>query len=561
MKPFLCFSFLSFCFANIAAAQACTVSTDTAHLDVNNARVILQASGDFFWDRNDAGFFVPKGDPSQPQTATIFAGGLWLGGFDPGGNLKVAAQTYGANGGSSDYWPGPLNNQGTTNANICSDFNKLWKVIRSETNAHIVDFASDGVIDGPVPQSILKWPGRDNPQSLAANGFALPSGQELAPFVDRNSNGKYEPLKGDYPNVNGDQAIWWVFNDEGGGAIHGVTHGLPIQIEIHALAYGFEGQGGEDLANTTFYDFNIFNRALEDLDSVYVGLWLDTDIGCSSDNYVGCISSEKMAFAYNGDNIDGDQNCNCSNFGVASFCQDIPATAIKVLQGPTGTAGNGVGFSSFTFAVNQIGGAVPWLSLSPYFSMTGVWPDGYPITYGGSGYDTLSTNYHPFLMDGNPGNSDDWTFCSENYASGDFRMLIGSGPFNLAPGENTSITYAILNKFGLQYPCPELSPLIEMGDAIQTYFDDLTPTQTPISASSSVHFYPNPLISEGKLTTSGAVLEAVRLFSLDGRIIGEYKNLNSNELTILRGGLPAGFYLYSALLNNGQFATGKIVAQ
>jgi hypothetical protein len=241
-----------------AFSQACVVSTDTAHLDVNNARVILQASGDFFWDRSDGGYLVPKSDPSQPQTGVIFAGGLWLGGLDPGGNLKIAAQTYGASGGNSDWWPGPLDtDEGITNANICNDFDKLWKVERSEIVAHIADFASDGDIDGPVPQRILEWPARDNPQSLTANGFALPQGHELAPFVDRNNNGKYEPILGDYPKVPGDQAIWWVFNDEGGGNIHGETNGTPIRAEVHALAYGFKEVNDENLANTTFYDFTI----------------------------------------------------------------------------------------------------------------------------------------------------------------------------------------------------------------------------------------------------------------------------------------------------------------
>jgi len=545
----------------MAFAQACAVSTDTAHLDVNNARVILQASGDFFWDRGNAGFFVPKNAPNQPQTATIFVGGLWLGGFDPGGYLKMAAQTYGANGGDTDYWPGPLNNQGTTNANTCSNFNKLWKVARSEIDAHIADFTSDGEIEGPVPQSILEWPGRDNPQSLSANGFSLPFGQALAPFVDRNGNGVYEPMEGDYPNIKGDQAIWWVFNDEGGGAIHGVTHGLPIRAEIHALAYGFEGQSNEVLANTTFYEFVIFNKSQESLDSTYIGLWLDTDVGCHLDDYVGCISSERMAFAYNADMLDGDQNCNCAIFNVATFCQDIPVTAIKVLKGPDDINGVDVGFSSFTLASNQMGNNSQWPIFGPYFSMSGSWPDGTPITYGGSGYDTSSTNVHPFIMDGNPDNPNDWSFCSENAPPGDFRMLIGSGPFSLGPGESTSVSYAIMNKFDLTYPCPTMTPLVEMGQTVQSFYNQISPSHAPIYDSRTTQFFPNPLVSNGKLTTSGTALETVRLISLEGRIMREYKHLGTHELNIERGELPSGFYLYAALLQNGQVATGKIVVQ
>jgi len=561
MKPFLCFLLFCFCFSNNVISQQCTLSTDTAHLDVNNARVILQASGDFFWDRNDAGFFVPKNDPSQPQTATIFAGGLWLGGFDANGNFKTAAQTYGANGGDTDYWSGPLNAQGVTNGNICNDFDKLWKVLRSEINSHIADFANDGDIDGPVPQSILEWPGRDNPQSLSANGFELPQGQVLAPFVDRNSNGEYEPMLGDYPDVKGDQAIWWVFNDQGGGAVHGETHGQPMNVEIHALAYGFSGQNDEDLENTTFYEFEVLNKRSENLDSAYIGLWLDTDIGCASDDFVGCISSEKIAFAYNADSSDGDISCACSSFGVLSYCQDIPVTAVKVLNSPTGTGGVDVGFSGFSIAANEFPGAYPFTELNPYSAMAGLWGDGTPITYGGSGYDTSSNQYHHFLMDGNPGIPSDWSFCTEDFPPKNFSILISSGTFSLAPGEGVSITFAIMNKFGLSQPCPELTPIIQMGNHIQTVFDQLSPTKEPYHNPTITHFYPNPLISEGTLTSTGAPLAEVRLYDVSGQLVNVYKDLRSNELSIKRGGLSAGFYSYQALLADGQLAAGRIIMQ
>jgi hypothetical protein len=560
MKRPLLFAFL-FCFAIQAFSQACVVSTDTAHLDVNNARVILQASGDFFWDRSDAGFLTPINEPNLPQTASIFAGGIWVAGFDGGVNLKLAAQTYGASGGNTDFYPGPLDDNGITSNSACANFDKLWKVGRNDVSNHIADFTSDGGIDGPVPQSILRWPGRNNPHSLDANGFELPVDQDLAPFVDLNGNGNYEPLLGEYPRFFGDQAIWWVFNDQGGGAVHGETNGNALQVEIHALAYAFEGQGDTDLENTSFYEFQVYNKAAEKLDSAYIGLWLDPDIGCPSDDYVGCISSEKIAFAYNSDALDGDVGCNCSTFGVNTYCENIPVTAIKVMKGPIGTNGGDVGFSSFTFASNPVGGATPWWGLSPYYSLSGKWPDGVPITYGGNGYDTLSTNYHPFLMDGNPGNSDDWSLCSENLLPSDFRMLIGSGPFDLNPGQSTSVTYAVLNNFDVTHPCPNLQPLIEMSDEIETIFGQLSSSENPISSQSHTQFYPNPLVSEGKLSSNGVKIEAVRLFNTNGQLVRYYHDLKTNELTISSGGLPAGLYYYAALLGNGLLATGKIAIQ
>lgn len=567
MKKILLLFLFPFCFEFAAYSQPCTLSTDTAHLDMNNARVVLQASGDFFWDRNDAGFFVPKTDPSQPQTATIFAGGLWLGGLDPGGNLKFAAQKYGANSGKTDWWPGPLDpDDGTSNASNCSNFDKLWKINRSDIIAQIADYASDGDIDGPVPPSVLAWPGRDNPLSLAENGFTLPVGAPLAPFIDRNENGKYEPLLGDYPNITGDQAIWWVFNDEGGGAVHGETFGVPIRAEVQALAYAFEGANNENLANTTFYDFTIINRALEDIDSLYISMWLDADLGCHLDDYIGCISEEKMAFVYNQDAQDGQPGCSCPG-GVATFCDDIPVTGIKVLRGPKNEAGDDTGFSSFVYTnsggnVNIPPGTIePDYDIEYYRYMSGKWKDGTHITFGWYGYDPSDPQPYNYVYDGNPSDVQGWSECTENSLNYDRQLLVNSGPVNLQPGGRTSICYAVMNKFGIQYPCPNVTPLIEMGHAVEQFYASLTPTNETIFTNNAVNFYPNPLVSEGKLTTNGEIFESVRLFSLDGRILREYNYLNTTELTIERSGLPSGFYLYSALLRNGQLASGKIVIQ
>ena len=61
-----------------------------------------------WWDLNDPKYIVPNVEPGKgiPEVSSIFAGAVWLGGFDDGGNLKMAAQTYRSAG--NDFWPGPL---------------------------------------------------------------------------------------------------------------------------------------------------------------------------------------------------------------------------------------------------------------------------------------------------------------------------------------------------------------------------------------------------------------------------------------------------------------------
>src|ERR1043165_1846637 len=73
-------------------------------LDINTINARFNADGSMF---NEFGtslaqkFEVPKWSGKH----TFYAGGLWLGGFDSGSSLKIAAQTYHQYG--TDYWPGP----------------------------------------------------------------------------------------------------------------------------------------------------------------------------------------------------------------------------------------------------------------------------------------------------------------------------------------------------------------------------------------------------------------------------------------------------------------------
>ena len=83
-------------------AAACTPSTSQTDLDVNNVRATMLGGGDMWWDLNEAQYEIPKGGFKN----SLFAGALWIGGVDDGGQLKAAAQTY--RQGGDDFWPGLL---------------------------------------------------------------------------------------------------------------------------------------------------------------------------------------------------------------------------------------------------------------------------------------------------------------------------------------------------------------------------------------------------------------------------------------------------------------------
>src|SRR4029078_6323145 len=76
-------------------------------LDINEVKCPMFNNNSFFWDQinNVPRYNVPKSECGPEKTA-LFASALWIGGYDPGNNLHMAAQTYRQSG--SDWWDGPL---------------------------------------------------------------------------------------------------------------------------------------------------------------------------------------------------------------------------------------------------------------------------------------------------------------------------------------------------------------------------------------------------------------------------------------------------------------------
>ena len=123
----------------------------------------------------------------------------------------------------------------------------------------------------------------------------------MAPFVDVAGDQKYNPLKGDYPDMKGDEMLWWVMNDKGGA--HGESKGNPMGIEVQCEAYAFNSSNTA-INNTIFLDYKVINRSSNDLDSAYLGLFTDFDIGYAFDDYIGSAPKLSAFFGYNGEPVD-----------------------------------------------------------------------------------------------------------------------------------------------------------------------------------------------------------------------------------------------------------------
>ncbi len=565
-------------FMQIVSAQyPCDPATAATNLDVNNVNATI-TNGANLWGGS---YVVPKPSASSglPEISAIAGGGIWIGGFDPGGNIKLAATTFGVGAGGVDYYPGPLTESGETSLNTCNNFDYIWSITGADIASHRADWWDNGTIDGPIPSSVLRWPARGNPDFSAIFGFELPATEQgAAPFQDRNNDGLYSPYDGDYPDINGaDQAHWMVFNDTGNE--HFETGGIATNFEIQVLAYSFESNEPA-VNNATFYDYKFINRGIETLEDLVIGIWIDPALGCPADDYVGCFPENDIAFIYNQDAIDGENDCSCPG-GVNTYCEEIPVVGVKIVKGISVVRVFGENGeleipesweSPDTVIRTKMNNFMVWdgpvvpsgssLDFDYYSLLTGNWTDGTPLTTGGNGYNPGSTDYTNFAYSGNPSIDTAWSMCSENTMA-DPQMLMGFEPFRLEPGAVNDLTFAVIYTADVAYPCPDLSVLQEVGDEIDDFFNKgfSTEEKTPIYKQSSLTLSPNPFTNQTqlRLVNQNEQLSSVQVYSISGQLIRTYNSLSANSLAIEKGNLTTGMYFYKALSKDGKAYSGKFV--
>ncbi len=520
-------------------------NNDAADLNVNQINTRILNRGDMHWDPITQVNYYEV--PVCENKSTVFASALWLGGLDQSGLLHTAAQTYRQQG-AMDFYTGPLD---TTNAQSDSvtktNYDKLWKVDQWIINQFRLNFLEGNVANGSykIPDVILKWPAH------GSGNFS----RNLAPFIDYNNDGVYNAMDGDYPKIDGDQMIWWVFNDQG---IHTETNGTPFGFEIHGKAYGY---GCPDLTGidtvfnyTTFYQWKIINRSSETYHDVYAGLWCDFDLGNATDDYVGCDVGNATFFAYNSD---ADDDISAGGYGT-----NPPVQNITVLKGPLANPNDGIdnnhnglmdeqdetiNLSSFLY-YGQGQWDDPNVTDDYYQYLTSTWLDGLPVTFGGSGRGGTDPCNYMF-----PGTTDpafpgqDWTMPLAGLNGNDMRGVGSSGPFTIAPGETQTIDFAYITtrdantqislttnqlytsyirnwfKNGAVHPCPH---------------DSFT-FVPPITDTIITFIYPNPSIDYVLIgIPQDSTPQQILVYDMQGRLcISKTREGNNLDIRNLSGGI------------------------
>ena len=248
------------------------VSNDVSkYLDVNNVRALFFADGLHFF-KEHAEYEIPKGSGKTSLFANSLAGEKYRQ-----GPLIGPTMTH------PDYYVGPVMNASAYGRQQDSSWSYIWKLNRSDIEYHRLHFSDQGY--NPI-RDILSWPGNGN--------TSLGQQAKLAPYVDYNADGIYNAFDGDYPAIRGDQALFFIFNDD--RDIHHESEGKKLKVEIQGLAYAFDMPNDTAFKNAVFLHYTVINRSDETYTGTWFGVFTDIDLGFSEDDYQGCDVERNMYF-------------------------------------------------------------------------------------------------------------------------------------------------------------------------------------------------------------------------------------------------------------------------
>jgi hypothetical protein len=269
--------------------------------DANRIYNYLVNNGDIVTDNvgGNSGFHwpsVPRTSRAQTEAelrgrnTADYSSGLWIAG-SVNGDARCAIVEY-----TSEYIAGKILANGQRDDATLPKY-RIYKIMKG---------------DGPGVQDWDEWP-KDDGAPINADGT---------------------------PKLTGDQTLWFVINDLEPTRHNGPIAGsAPIGLEVQTTVFGFNRS--DPLGNVMFVKWRIINKGRGDLDSAFVSLWDDPDLGDAVDDLVGCDTTLGLGFCYNGDPYD-DQ------YGART-----PALGFDFFRGPEAPKGSGnflkmTAFAKFT---------------------------------------------------------------------------------------------------------------------------------------------------------------------------------------------------------------------
>ena len=345
-----------------------------------------------------------------------------------------------------------------------------------------------------------------------------------APYDDVDGNGSYDPTV-DVPGFPGaSQTLWFVSNDLDPN-VSAILAGSPtIGLEMQLTLWAYDFASTSPLGNMSFkrvrliYTGQVGGSPTASIDTMYVTQWADPDLGDFGDDFVGTDVETSLGYIYNANTTD---NVYFGDLGIP-----VPAAGYDFLQGPVNAAGDTLGMSSFTFfgAGGDISdpdrgvytGTLQWFNLMEGFLPRPEWPIQQLLT------DPIDGTETKFWVNGDPVSGTGWVD-GIILPPGDRRLLLTTGPFQMALGDTQDIVVAYVAGIGLD----NISSITVMrfhDSFAQFAFDENFILPSP----------PSPPL--------------VTLAELDGRVVinwgGDATAIAKTEETVIQGFAFEGYNVY-----------------
>lgn len=502
------------------SCKAQTPFTDSAYIDINNIKALITVHGDM-WHSNVNGTSACE----FPQGSGKYLGGsssLWLTALDTNNQVHLSAKSvqYTRN----DYWPGPLDATGSIDYTASQNWARIWKV--SSTDIGTFLSATVHTLQN-IPADILYWPAKGNPYATGKYFIPLTVNVDMAPFVDVDSNGIYNPLNGDYPLLKGDQMLWAVFNDN--GPTHNVTQGTPLKAEVRLTAYAYNR--GTLIDNVIYFDYDIINRSQNNYHGFRVSAFADIDLGWPFDEYGQYDSLYRMMFMYNG--------------GIDSvYGSSLPIAGITVIKLPADSNNY----------IARLGGALDYANYPGNY--------GNPVTAGDyyNYMHNLGRDNSPFYQDSVWAQPYQFLECENSYLVSDRRLLLNSPDMDFAPGEHKHLLTALVTTNpDTGHVCNDIT-LTDINTVADTAWHVYEHPLPPLNLRHfdtvrAISAYPNPVTSVLHFDYKNVRDGQITIYDISGREL-IHADL-AHDINIMQ--LCSGIYFYR-ITDKGEYRTqGKLI--
>lgn len=388
--------------------------------NINNVSTWFNANGDSDLDNaGNPGFIYPLG---SGKTAFFESGFLYGGEIN--GEWRVGGSTY-----NHSQVPGRIMPDGTAESPD-AEVARIWRV-RPDYADPDADYSNEIMDENKTREEIYNQYHTDWQNWPAYAG---------APYEDVDGDGQYNPDV-DIPGVPGaDQTIWFVNNDV---ALEPQLefYGSPgLGLEMQATIWGYKQSGA--LGNSLFRKYKLINKGGNQIDSFYVCMWSDPDMGEYTDDFAGSDTTLSLGYIYNGEDHDDMYGTTVPAAGFDFFQGPIVPAAgqTAIFDGKLKEGYRNLPMSSFFFFINS-DAVYTDPTLGDYDNGALQMRNLFEGKISGSGVpftDPTTGQHTKFTLAGDPITGRGW-IDGILHQPGDRRFGMVAGPLEMAPGDTQEV--------------------------------------------------------------------------------------------------------------------------